>query len=224
LMDLQMPAPDGFAATAQIRRFEREHGRRRVPVVAYTSATVSVGHPRLRDSGIDAVLRKPADAQSFRECVTRWCLQEPYPLRQRAAQTHAPMALHLCGLALAAVVALLSAAPAAFAADKAAPMSAKARLQHDRAVCARIQDQGVRDECLSEASTQYAGTQPSHPDENPAQLMRNVLKRCEALRGPDRQDCVLRMQGQGTTTGSVAGGGIYRELVTREVGEPATKP
>ena len=124
-MDLQMPAPDGFAATAQIRRFEREHGRRRVPVVAYTSATVSVGHPRLRDSGIDAVLRKPADAQSFRECVTRWCLQEPYPLRQRAAQTHAPMALHLCGLALAAVVALLSAAPAAFAADKAAPMSAK---------------------------------------------------------------------------------------------------
>jgi len=91
-------------------------------------------------------------------------------------------------------------------------------------VCARIRDQGVRDECLSEASTLYAGTQPSHPDESPAQLVRNVLKRCEALREPDRQDCVLRMQGQGTTTGSVAGGGIYRELVTREVGEPAAKP
>src|SRR5688572_18362754 len=88
-------------------------------------------------------------------------------------------ARHLCGLGLAAVVALLSAAPAALAADKAAPLGAKARLQHDRAVCARLRDQGVRDECLSEASALYAGTQPSHPDENAAQLMRNVLKRCE---------------------------------------------
>jgi hypothetical protein len=134
-------------------------------------------------------------------------------------------ALCACGLVLAAAVALLCAVPAAFAADKAAaPLSAKGRLQHDRVVCAGIRDQGERDECLSEASTRYAGTQPSHPDENPAQLMRNALKRCDALREPDRQDCVLRMQGQGTTTGSVAGGGIYRELVTREVGEPATKP
>jgi len=87
LMDLQMPAPDGFAATAQIRRFEREHGRRRVPVVAYTSATESADQPRLRDSGIDDVLHKPADAQAIRDCVTRWCLQEPRPQRQRAAMS-----------------------------------------------------------------------------------------------------------------------------------------
>jgi hypothetical protein len=125
---------------------------------------------------------------------------------------------------LAAVVALLSAAPAAFAADKVATMSAKARLQRDRAVCARNPDQGMRDECFSEARAAYADTRPSDSDESPAQLSRNALKRCEALREPDRQDCVLRMQGQGTTTGSVAGGGIYRELVTREVGEPSVKP
>jgi CheY-like chemotaxis protein len=87
LMDLQMPEADGFAATAQIRRFEREHGRRRVPVVAYTSASVSADEPRLRDSGIDAVLHKPADAQAIRECVTRWCLQGPQPQRQRAAMS-----------------------------------------------------------------------------------------------------------------------------------------
>jgi two-component system, sensor histidine kinase and response regulator len=74
LMDLQMPVPDGFAATAQIRRFERENGRRRVPVVAYTSAAVNADEQRLQDSGIDGVLHKPADAQAIRECVTRWCL------------------------------------------------------------------------------------------------------------------------------------------------------
>jgi len=83
LMDLQMPAPDGFAATAQIRRFEREHGRRRVPVVAYTAATVSADQSRLRDSGIDAVLHKPADARAFRDCVTHWTT----PQRQRAAMS-----------------------------------------------------------------------------------------------------------------------------------------
>jgi len=39
----------------------------------------------------------------------------------------------------------------------------------------------------------------------------------------DRADCEARMRGQGTTSGSAAPGGIYRELVTRTVGpvEPA---
>ena len=134
----------------------------------------------------------------------------------------APRTLPIWGLCLAA--ASLLATPAALAADNAATISAKTRLQHDRVVCSRIRDQGDRDECLSEASTLYAGTQPSNPDENPAQLMRNALKRCEPLREPDRQDCVLRTEGKGTTTGSVAAGGIYRELVTIEVVEPVAKP
>ena len=129
--------------------------------------------------------------------------------------------LSIGGLCACALVSLLA---AALAADDVATVSAKTRLQQDRVVCSRNRDQGIRDECLSEASTRYAGTQPSHPDENAAQLIRNALKRCEPLREPDRQDCVLRMQGQGTTTGSAAAGGIYRELVTIEVGAPAAKP
>lgn len=40
----------------------------------------------------------------------------------------------------------------------------------------------------------------------------------------DRNDCVARIQGQGTTSGSVAAGGIYRELVTRIVGEVPAAP
>jgi len=74
LMDLQMPVLDGFAATAKIRQFEREHSRRRVPVVAYTSTPTTGDLTRLRDSGFDAVLEKPAGVRAMRECVTRWCL------------------------------------------------------------------------------------------------------------------------------------------------------
>jgi CheY-like chemotaxis protein len=79
LMDLQMPVLDGFAATAQIRCFELEHSRRRAPVVAHTSTLVCGDLTRLRDSGFDAVLEKPAGARAMRECVMRWCLPVDHP-------------------------------------------------------------------------------------------------------------------------------------------------
>jgi CheY-like chemotaxis protein len=73
LMDLTMPVLDGFDATALIRRFERENGHPRVPVVAYTATLVSNDKPRLRECGIDAVLEKPVDVHAFQACVMRWC-------------------------------------------------------------------------------------------------------------------------------------------------------
>ena len=72
LMDLQMPVLDGLTATKQIRRFELEHERPRVPVVAYTSCTCS-NESFVRDFGIDAVLEKPCSANALRECLTKWC-------------------------------------------------------------------------------------------------------------------------------------------------------
>jgi hypothetical protein len=114
-------------------------------------------------------------------------------------------------------LAALLVAPSAFGASPATPMDARVQAQRDHAVCTSVRGD-ERDNCLSEASTRRASTRPSRADENPEQLARNALRRCEPLREPDRKDCVARMQGQGTTTGSVAVGGIYRELVTREVG------
>jgi len=128
--------------------------------------------------------------------------------------------LSLCSLLFAAA---LSSAPI-FAATKAGPPDARAILQRDRAACMRLREDDARQNCLSEASTRFAGSQPSASDEDAARLSRNALRRCEALHDADRQDCVARMQGQGTTSGSVAGGGIYRELVTRELGVAATAP
>ena len=75
LMDLEMPVLDGCAATWEIRHFEREHARRRVPVVAYTSVDLAADQTRLREIGIDAVLPKLGDAQAFRDCVMHWCAQ-----------------------------------------------------------------------------------------------------------------------------------------------------
>ena len=89
LMDLQMPVLDGFAATTQIRRFELEHSRRRVPVVAHTSTLVCGDLTRLRDSGFDAVLEKPAGVSAMRTCVMRWSLPAENPAASaQADQSH----------------------------------------------------------------------------------------------------------------------------------------
>lgn len=118
------------------------------------------------------------------------------------------------------LLAVVLGAPAAFAASPVAPTDARAQVQRSQTACTPVRGD-ERDNCLSEASTRSASTRPSAASENPEQLARNALRRCEPLKDPDRQDCVARIQGQGTTTGSVAAGGIYRELVTRE---PASVP
>ena len=48
--------------------------------------------------------------------------------------------------------------------------------------------------------------------ENPADFEQNKFSRCDKHAGEDRDLCIRRMNGEGTVTGSVQGGGIYREL------------
>jgi hypothetical protein len=118
------------------------------------------------------------------------------------------------------------------AAGKAVTLDAHARYQREGGACYALRSADKRAECLSEAGLRLAKSLPTPAIEYPDALARNALKRCEPLPEPDRKDCVARMQGHGTTSGTVAGGGIYRELVTREVGtvaaaaqpEPAAPP
>lgn len=70
LMDLQMPVLDGYKATDQIRQFERDNGRARVPIVAYTLSPW-VDEQHLRERGFDGVLHKPCDAATLLECLQR---------------------------------------------------------------------------------------------------------------------------------------------------------
>jgi len=49
-------------------------------------------------------------------------------------------------------------------------------------------------------------------DDNPAEFERNRLARCDKHSGEDRELCIRRMNGEGTVSGSVEGGGVLREL------------
>ena len=124
--------------------------------------------------------------------------------------------------AMAAVVlaGMLAATPA-LAALKSGQSTAAQRYQREQAQCMKVRNEDDRANCLSESSTRYAQTLPNRPEEAADILARNALKRCEPLPETERLDCVARIQGKGSTSGSVASGGIYRELVTREVVVPA---
>lgn len=111
---------------------------------------------------------------------------------------------------------------ASWAAGKPNAPDPESQYHRDRAACSAMRVADEQANCLSEASARLASTQPSLAEEHPDILKRNALMRCTPQPDARRSDCVARMQGQGSTRGSVAAGGIYRELVTREVGTIAT--
>jgi hypothetical protein len=108
----------------------------------------------------------------------------------------------------------------AFAADKAQASEAMARYQRERAVCLNGESNQARAVCLREAGAALAEDRRGGLDDGERQYVRNATMRCERLPAPDRHDCMSRMQGMGTTTGNAPSGGIYRELVTREIVDP----
>ena len=59
LMDMQMPVLDGYDAATAIRKWEREHGPRRVPIIALTASALEADIKRAVAAGCDLHLAKP---------------------------------------------------------------------------------------------------------------------------------------------------------------------
>ena len=77
LMDCSMPEIDGFEATGEIRRRERETGRKRTPIVAMTAHVAGGIHDQWRQSGMDGYLAKPYTLSALSDCLAKW-LQRPH--------------------------------------------------------------------------------------------------------------------------------------------------
>lgn len=118
--------------------------------------------------------------------------------------------LHAAG-SLALCAALLCAAPA-FAADRAKPSDAQSTYTRDRAECMKLGGED-RATCLREAGAARAESRRGGLTNEQAQLDRNRLARCDNQPANDRDECVRRMN-EGTTSGSVPGGAVVRELRT----------
>jgi hypothetical protein len=114
---------------------------------------------------------------------------------------------------------------AAAAAESTAD-SAEARYQRERARCLSGQSQEDQQTCLKEAGAALqAARQHALTTAQPDQLAANARKRCEPLPADQKEACYKRMNGEGTVTGSVAGGGQLRELREVVTGvQPETAP
>ena len=111
----------------------------------------------------------------------------------------------------------------------AAPPSDERRLravyERELAVCRDGRSNQSLETCLTEAHNAHAAARRGGlSSEGAAQLASNALRRCEPLPAQQRSACVARMQGQGSVSGSVAAGGIARELLIRDPEAAASSP
>ena len=127
--------------------------------------------------------------------------------------THPVIPYRSWSLALCTAGALLCAATAA-AADRGRLSEAQSTYQKDRTACINEQSGQDRTACLREASAALQEARRGGLHDGEARFEQNRLLRCDSQPLADRADCVRRMNGEGTTSGSVEGGGILRELVT----------
>jgi len=93
---------------------------------------------------------------------------------------------------------------------------AQSTYQRDRANCLNGHTNEDRATCLKEAGAAFDAAKRGQLNNNGAQYQKNAMLRCQSLEGENRQACELRMQGDGTTSGSVAAGGVLRELTIKE--------
>jgi hypothetical protein len=90
------------------------------------------------------------------------------------------------------------------------------RFEADRQACLSGKTSQTLDSCLKEARAVWAERPGSNPTVSSEQLQHNALLRCEPLVGEDRAACLSRTRGEGSVSGSVAGGGILRAFITAE--------
>lgn len=93
-------------------------------------------------------------------------------------------------------------------------IDASGSYQQEVQACMTGKTQQDRDTCLTEARNAQADKKRGLLDNNGGQVDANAMARCEPLSGEDKAACKARVMGYGNTSGSVAGGGVLREVET----------
>lgn len=71
-MDVQMPEMDGFEATQNIRKIEKESGKH-IPIVAMTAHAMKGYKETCLENGMDDYLTKPIKPQLLKDMISKHC-------------------------------------------------------------------------------------------------------------------------------------------------------
>lgn len=96
-----------------------------------------------------------------------------------------------------------------------------------RADCLAGRTHQDRATCLREAGAALQEARRGRLDNgaDASTWQRNALQRCERQPAEDRADCERLARGEGKVSGSVEGGGVIKEIVTRTIGPtPSSTP
>lgn len=103
-----------------------------------------------------------------------------------------------------------------------APGTAGNRTEAERAACLNGMSNQDQTTCLKEAGAAQQERQRGTLDDGQAgRYDQNAMQRCQTLPANQQADCVKRVQGMGQQSGSVEGGGLIKQTVTRTVGRPS---
>jgi hypothetical protein len=91
-------------------------------------------------------------------------------------------------------------------------IDATGNAQSELAACNSGKTQQDKTTCLTEVKNANAAKRAGKVDNGAGQFSANALKRCDVLKGEDLIACQARIQGQGNNDGSVAGGGVVRQI------------
>ena len=109
---------------------------------------------------------------------------------------------------------LLTTAVSAQVASGTTGIDATGNASSEMAACNNGTTQQDRATCITEVKNANAAKRAGQLDNASQRRAANALERCQALSGDDKVACEARMAGYGETEGSVAGGGVIREIET----------
>ena len=140
--------------------------------------------------------------------ITRHPASSPaLPRRQFVA------ALHFGATAAVAVMAAFATVASAQVATGTTGIDASGSTASETAACNSGMAPQARETCLREARNAASDRRAGQLDSNGAPGA-NAAQRCEVFQGEEKIACQARVVGVGETKGSVAGGGVIREVET----------
>lgn len=93
-------------------------------------------------------------------------------------------------------------------------IDATGNAQSELVACNSGQSQQSRETCITEVRNANAAKRAGKLDNSGSQFKKNALARCDVFKGEELIACQARVVGYGDAAGSVAGGGVIRQVET----------